>query len=219
MFLEHTNVVWGTHCPCGQEVFSLQEKLHPWDEGDAFLTLPCPACKTLVRVSQPLAKDYYNQRIYSLFADVKGVVLDLGCGGGFISQFLLSLPQVSRVIALDSDPGCREALTPLAVHGRLEFILADVADLGVALAGTQVDYAVSRDLFMFVEDVPEFLAQLSRLTRSGLRQMAWYAPQVPRMKNKVHPHQLPGILANLGWQATVTGLNWYKYGYFLKADK
>lgn len=218
MFRDHSNCIWGTRCRCGSDVYILQNKHHPWEATEFIARIPCQSCRELVDVDVKKAADYYNEKILSCFSDVRGTVLDLGCGGGFITQHLLTLPQVTRVIALDSDPGCRENLANIQ-DSRLEFVLADAADLGKLFAPGSIDYAVSRDVFMFIENPEVMFADLRRVTRSGIRQMGWYKPATGCMKNTLTPEDVRAALCRDGWLVDLDYLDWYKSGYFIRAEK
>lgn len=218
MFTEHENIVWGTRCECTNDVYILQNKFHPWMSNEFAVRIPCGFCGKLVDVNADKASAYYNGKILSHFADIRGVVLDLGCGGGFLSEYALTLPGVTRVIALDNDEKCGEDLKKLG-DSRLEFVAAGIDQIGGLFSRDSVDYVISRDVFMFIENTPQFFADIKKITRGGIRQMGWYKPSTQRMKNNLTPEEIHSALIETGWTGELECLDWYKCGYFIQADK
>lgn len=96
MFKEHNNIIWGSQCSCGEENYILQNKYHPWIETDFKAVLSCPSCHRSLIIDRVCAEHYYNQKILSHFEDVKGKILDLGCGGGFLSHHLIQKDEVKK---------------------------------------------------------------------------------------------------------------------------
>lgn len=218
MFQEHSNCIWGTRCQCGSHVYILQNHFHPWVNTDFIAQIPCTACKRMAEVDVQRASEYYNQRILSKFSDLHGTVLDLGCGGGFLTKHVLGLPGVTRVIALDSDPDCKDNIADLA-DSRVEFVQADAASLGEMFPANSIDYLISRDVFMFIKDTDKFFTDIAKVIRGGIRQMGWYQASNPRMNNLLTPDEIKATLVSLGWKVELELLDWYKSGYHLRADK
>ncbi|MEG1142228.1 MAG: hypothetical protein RSE41_07270 [Clostridia bacterium] len=89
MFREHNFVIWGTYCKCGNDCSILQNKHHPWDDTQFSIKLKCNVCNSDVVVDKNSAKIFYNNKIYSYFRNLYGEIVDLGCGGGFLSRYLI----------------------------------------------------------------------------------------------------------------------------------
>ncbi|MCO7126871.1 hypothetical protein NIE88_13950 [Sporolactobacillus shoreicorticis] len=95
MFREHKNMIWGTNCSkCGAECSVLQNAHHPWDRTTFGMIISCSSCGHENYVNQQAAAFFYKQRIYRYFTNLSGRILDLGCGGGLLSSYLLSQQNV-----------------------------------------------------------------------------------------------------------------------------
>lgn len=192
MFPEHSNTIWGTHCgECGNECSVLQNTHHPWDRTSFTIKLECPACGHEVTIDQRAAEDFYNQKIYSYFTGLSGHVIDLGCGSGFLSRFLLQEDCVERIYGLDKDSDCLQATQDLAeTTKKFTFIQSDLSEISLLFPKRSIDFFVSRDVFMFIEDTDRFFDDVSALVDKGVLQMGWYMKENQRMKNKVEPQKI-----------------------------
>lgn len=90
-------------------------------------------------------------------------VVDLGCGPGALTRTLADRWPHARVLGMDSSPAMIEAAEPLAVAGRLQFVLADIATWR---PGGPVDVVVANALLHWV---PGHLALLGEIA-------GWLAP-------------------------------------------
>ncbi len=220
MFKEHGYVIWGTKCSCGRENFILQNKFHPWVESDFILKIKCSNCKNVLEIDRQIATQYYNQKIFCFFDDVEGVILDIGCGGGFLTQHLIDKKDVNQVLAVDIDNDCKEEIDKLKDKGKnVEFKLCDLSDISELFEGKSVDYVVNRDVFMFVENTKKYFDDISRIARRGIRQMGWFVSGNERMKNNLTPSEIVKELEKRDWNVELFALDWYKCGYFIKADR
>ncbi|MGI5853416.1 MAG: class I SAM-dependent methyltransferase [Bacillota bacterium] len=229
MFLEHDFVVWGTLCDCGRDVAVLQNKVFPWSESDFQIKMICPACGKMVVVDQGRASDYYSRKILAMYDDVRGTVLDLGCGGGFLTEYVAAKKEVTRVLAIDPDPGCAEAINQIPdPEGKIDFRVADASVLGdlagAGMAGVEagtpsIDYLIHRDVFMFIDDPEKYFDDVTKIVRRGIRHVGWFMSGNARMKNTLEPQQILSELEKRGWRAQLHILDWYKCGYYISADK
>lgn len=220
MFQEHPFVVWGAQCRCGGEVSILQNSFHPWSSTDFIVKAWCPVCGRAVEIDQSRASEFYSRKILSYFTDVSGEVLDLGCGGGFLTEFVAGKDDVSRVCAIDSDPACEGSIGAINDPERkIRFERMDAGKIGRRFASDSVDYLVHRDVFMFIDDPGLYFDDVTRIVRRGIRHMAWYVKGNARMKNAVAPDEIVAELQRRGWEAGIEYLDWYKCGYFVRAQK
>lgn len=229
MFLEHDFVVWGTLCDCGRDVAVLQNKVFPWSESDFQIKMICPACGKMVVVDQGRASDYYSRKILAMYDDVRGTVLDLGCGGGFLTEYVAAKKEVTRVLAIDPDPEYAEEIGKIPdPEGKITFrvadasVLGDLAGAGKAWAGAgipSIDYLIHRDVFMFIDDPERYFDDVTSIVRRGIRHVGWFMSDNARMKNTMQPQQILSEMEKRGWRAQLHILDWYKCGYFICADK
>ncbi|MFE6775510.1 class I SAM-dependent methyltransferase [Streptomyces sp. NPDC057702] len=92
--------------------------------------------------------------------DVRGTVVDVGCGnGGFLRRLRRDRPDL-RIVGLDVSPGIlAEVPGPVAV--------ADAARLPLSAAG--VDAALATHMLYHVDDIPAAIGELARVVRPGGR--------------------------------------------------
>lgn len=220
MFKEHNFAVWGDYCECGCACSVLQNKFHPWEETDFKIKLICPSCSKDLIIDNKKASEFYNKKIFSYFRNLDGIILDLGCGQGFISSFLIESENVKAIYAVDIDISCRNDVEKLNnIRDIVKFINADASNLESKFAAGEVDYVVGRDVFMFIEDTQKFFDDIERTVKKGIRLMGWYVSGSSRMKNNLLPEQIAGELKRRGFDASIEDLDWYKCGYFIRADK
>lgn len=216
--LEHNNTIWGSICSCGNEVYILQNKFHPWNETDFTIELICPNCKKLLIVDQKKAANYYNEKIYSYYNHVTGNVIDLGCGGGFISNYLSNNNDINKISALDIDETVKDYINNINPN-RVHFIHAGAHELSQHFDTNSVDYLVHRDVFMFIEDTKKYFDDITNIVSKGIVHIGWYLSNNERMKNKLLPVEIKEELENRGWMVTLEYLPWYKCGYIIIANK
>ncbi|WP_373899402.1 class I SAM-dependent methyltransferase [Haloimpatiens sp. FM7315] len=273
MFKEHNYVAWGDICSCGSEVYVLQNKYHPWEDVDFKIKIKCRNCGKSLEVDKSKAENFYNRKILSYFKDVEGTVIDLGCGSGFLSEYLLENNNVKKIYAIDNDIESKKFIDELNLANRLNcanelncrdisncedksdfdsrldwknksnlsdrcnfadklhlrdksnnkdkitFLHMDICDLGKCFENKKVDYIVSRDVFMFVDDTERYFQDVNKVVSKGVRQMGWYIGENKRMRNKLTPEEIKEKLINRDWKVYLEDLDWYKSGYFIRADK
>lgn len=220
MFQEHEFTVWGAECECGREVAVLQNKAHPWLESELVIKAKCPGCGQSISIDQARASEFYSKKILSYYSDISGAVLDLGCGEGFLSAYLAAREQVDAVWAIDCDPDCEKTVGQIAdPKGKIRFQAIDAREIGERFGPGSVDYLVHRDVFMFVADASRYFDDVTRIVKRGIRHMGWFMTGNARMQNQMHPDEIVGELRRRGWNAEIEYLDWYKCGYYIRADR
>jgi SAM-dependent methyltransferase len=220
MFNEHDFTVWGSFCECGQECSVLQNNEHPWNDTQFTIKMKCEQCGEEVIINKQKAEAFYNHKIFPYFKGVTGEVVDLGCGGGYLSRYCLENENVSKVYGMDIEGECRDHLIDLLNRfNHFFFINADLHDLDQLFDDTSIDYIISRDVFMFIEDTNKYFDDVTRLVKKGIRHMGWYVHDNPRMKNNLTPSEIAEEYKKRGWNVELESLDWYKSGYFIHAYK
>lgn len=218
MFKEHQFTVWGTYCKCGNECSILQNKHHPWDDTDFTVKLNCSACKNEVVVDKKKAEEFYNNKIYSYFNDVYGTIIDLGCGSGFLSRYLLQCHKVHKIYGVDIDSSCKSDLCDITgLESKFEFICSDINNMDITFKHKKIDFLVSRDVFMYIEDTKKYFDNVSDIVHKGIKQMGWYMRDNKNKRNDLLPEQIAMEYEDRGWKVELQYLNWYKSGYFINA--
>lgn len=220
MFKEHNFAVWGSNCTCGQECFILQNKFHPWIEKEFIIKIKCPSCGREQEIDGDKASEFYSRKILRYYRNIEGSVIDLGCGGGFLAEFLAKEEKVHKIYAVDNDISCREEIEGVDCgKGKISFIHMDVCNLDKQFNQSEIDFLVSRDVFMFIDNTEKYFNDVTAIVKKGIRQMGWYAANNERMKNHLHPDQIVEELAKRNWKVNIEYLDWYKCGYFIEAIK
>lgn len=220
MFREHEFIIWGTNCKCGCICSILQNEHHPWDDTKFSIKLKCSNCNRDVIIYKKEAKAFYNNKIYSYFNDLYGNIIDLGCGGGFLSRYLINQDNVKTVWGLDIDDNCIGELEDIiGINEKFKFQKYNGSDLAKEFDESSIDYLVSRDVFMFIEDTEKYFDEVSKIVTKGIRQMGWYIDSNKRMNNKLTPDEIANEYSKRGWKVEIEYLDWYKSGYFINACK
>ncbi len=94
---------------------------------------------------------------------LKGVVLDAGCGDGFVTNAISKLPQVDEVIGLDISGTAISIAQPKYPH--LNFKVGQVADL--PFKSNYFDAITAIELIEHVYDVEQMLREFCRVLKSG----------------------------------------------------
>ncbi len=192
MFKEHNYVIWGTKCQCGK----------------------------ILEINREKAEAFYNSKIYDYYKELSGDVIDLGCGGGFITNYINSNHLVNNIYAIDRDSGCIEDLSKIKdEQEKIKFINIDISELSNKFKENSVDYIVSRDVFMFIEDTEKYFTDMCRIAKKGIIQMGWYISHNHRMKNQITPDKIAIEFKRRGWKVRINYLEWYKSGYVILADR
>lgn len=166
-----------------------------------------------------MAAAFYDEKILSYFAGVYGKVLDLGCGGGFLSRALLEENAIDKIYGLDIDEQCTDELKDIMISNKFQFIKVDISALGEVFGDRNVDFLVSRDVFMFIEDTDKYFEAITKIVSKEIRQMGWYQGSNNRMKNNLTPDKIVEEYNKRGWTTEIEYLDWYKAGYFIRASK
>lgn len=133
---------------------------------------------------------------------------------------MLNQNKVDKVYGLDKDVDCVKELEDIIEEQKkFKFINSDISSISSRFSFNSIDFLVSRDVFMFVEDTDRYFSDVTEIISKGIRQIGWYMKDNSRMKNKLAPQQIADEYRKKGWIVELEYLDWYKCGYFINAYK
>ena len=113
-------------------------------------------------------ENYWFQRHVAAYrhvaARVHGTVVDAGCGEGYGLRILRDAG-ARGVIGVDGDEATVEHARARYASESIEVVEADLADLPLVV--DTMDATVSLQVIEHIREVPDFLAELARITRPG----------------------------------------------------
>jgi ubiquinone/menaquinone biosynthesis C-methylase UbiE len=129
-------------------------------------------------------------------------VLDLGCGGGWLSAMLSAKPQAGRIIAWDSSPALLRDVVPEMVElvggdgDRIECVCGDFVPL--LLDDGSVDVVVMSSAFHHAERPEALLDELARVLAPGgtvilLNETPWHPVAVFGFATRMYAAALLGL--------------------------
>jgi SAM-dependent methyltransferase len=199
--------IWGTVCDCDNDVYTFANE-HPWMDVDVFYDVKCDKCNKLHKINKDMAATFYENKIYGLFKEVKGSVLELGSGGGFITKYLSTKSDVDNILAIDIDDESNEYATEY-IHGDLN----KFKDFNIT---KRFDYVVCRDVFMYLDDLDELFHEISKIS-SKLLFLNWYNPYHKNCHNKTNPVEIFELLKKYYKDIEIVYPPFYKWGYLIRS--
>ncbi len=214
-FIQHSNIVWGNKCNCGNNIDILQNQFHPWDTETNFkITIKCSNCGIINTISQKEASNYYNNKIYEIYDEISGNIIDLGCGGGFLSS--LAKQKGCHVLGIDIDKKSSDLIgTNLDIFENLDINSLNINSLEKKYI-TKYNYIIHRDVFMFISNTENYFKQIKNVGK-GVIHVGWFVKNNKRMKNLLTPDQILQKYLEAGFKASIEYLEWYASGYVIKA--
>lgn len=218
-FQEHRNIIWGKKCEnCGHDVYLLQQDYHPWGDKEFAPLVTCPKCQQKQIINKEQAAIYYSRKIYSFFDIPDGVVLDLGCGGGFLSSKLIQNSKITKIFAVDYDQNVQKSIESIK-SPKIKFINQDADHLENNKLISNVDYLVHRDLFMFISNTENYFNYVRKSVSKSVYHMGWFIRGSERMKNQLLPEEIKEKYLEKGFEVSIKYPDWYSCGYFIRADR
>lgn len=193
--------------------------------------------RTLLRIQESSAYGTFCERVYgrdlrqlnavdeeqlqkllsSLHLNESHRVLDLGCGGGFISEYISDITgaKVTGIDFVDDIIKSAQKRT-LLKKDRLTFLTADLNNLSetfekkILSASDKFNYIISIDALYFVDDITDIIKSMKRLLRPGGQFATFYTykKQVGDEGNKLNPKQ-----NKLGKALTSSGFRYVTYDF------
>ena len=200
--------IWGTYCVCGNELFEYVDS-HPWDDEAEFKTIiKCEKCGRTTIVNREIAEEYYNNKIYGCFSSVKGNVIEIGCGGGFLTDFICNKENVDSILAIDIDDELEKE------NNKIKFVKMDLNDINESIFDKKYDYLICRDVLMYLDDLEKVISVLSKVS-SKVCLLNWYNENHRNCINKTRPEDVFGIVKKYYKNVVIEYPSFYKCGYFI----
>ena len=199
--------VWGTICECGNKVFGFVNE-HPWMEVDAEYKVTCLKCNKKHLINRKMATKYYEDIVLDVFKDVKGRVLELGSGGGFVTKYLASKEDISYVMAIDIDDDSNEFAD--------KYVKWDINKVDELDISEEFDYVVCRDVFMYLDNLEHIFSNLAKIS-SKIVFLNWYNPNHKNCHNKTLPIEIFNCLKKYYHDVELSYPTFYKCGYLIRS--
>jgi trans-aconitate 2-methyltransferase len=140
---------------------------------------------------------------FDLLAQVRleapAAVADLGCGTGSLTRTLADRWPRAYVVGVDNSADMLKKAEPLAIPGRLEFVLADLIDWSPT---TSLDLIVSNAAFHWIPDHEALLARLAKTVAPG----GMLAVQMPHRFQTTSQQAVELTSADPRWAALLEGV-------------
>lgn len=119
-------------------------------------------------------EDYFRKVLVPLFGlREDSVVLDVGCGLGFIGAKLAEFVPKGKVIGVDLDPKLIEQAKKRAKSRRIENLDFRVGDAyGLPIDDSSVDLSICQTLLMHLDEPLKGIKEMQRVTKTGGRVVA-----------------------------------------------
>ena len=201
--------IWGCICECGEEVFDYFDD-HPWSNDKSILkTIKCNKCGRLCKIDCKIAGQFYNDKIFQCFKEVSGSVLEIGCGGGLISEYVASLETVTSLVTVDID---QDSMSIIAnKHYQMDLNNFDEDNFR-----EKFDYVICRDVLMYLDDIEYTFSKLSKISNKVIL-LNWYDKNHKNCLNKTPPLKILDILNKYYKNLVIEYPYFYKNGYLIKS--
>lgn len=201
--------IWGCMCDCGNEAFDYFDE-HPWCGDKSILkTVTCSKCGRTYKIDCVAGEDFYNQKVLECFKDIYGNVLEIGCGGGFISNYVMNLKDVNYLVTIDKD---EESICRISdKHYQL-----DLNNFDENVFETKFDFIICRDVLMYLDDVQYTFEKLSKISNKIVL-LNWYDINHKNCLNKTSPLKVLEILNKYYKNLDIQYPYFYKKGYLIKS--
>lgn len=205
--------IWGKECECGNNVFAFFDE-HPWKEEVISKNLVCSKCKKNISINNEEASEYYNNLIFKCYDEVKGNVLEIGCGGGLLTSYLANKKEVNQVVAIDNDLSKdeEEYINSLNVN---KFIKLDLDNFDENIFNMHFDYVICRDVLMYLDNIDYTFKKLSKISDKIIL-LNWHNPNHKNCINKTKPKDIFKIMKKYYKNIEISYPFFYKYGYLIK---
>lgn len=170
----------GLTCDCGHDVFVMSDR-HPYVLNTDFkLKEKCKNCGKENVITKDKAINFYEKKVRDVFSGVFGCVLEIGCGGGFLTEALLVNKNVKKIVAVDIDDDLNNNLKQ---NKKLTFLQLDLNTFKEKDLNQKFDFIVCKDVLMYLNDCDSVIQKLQKLSNNILF-LNWFNKDHKNCKNK-----------------------------------
>ena len=205
--------LWGTKCSCGNIVYGFFEESLFLEENIS-KEIICSNCNKISKVKIETARRFYNELIYDCFKDVKGKVLELGCGGGLLTKYLASKKDVESVVAVDNEMEGKE-INFINSLDKCLFVEMDLNDFDETLFSNKFDYIVCKDVLMYLDNIECTFSKLSKISHNIIL-LNWFNTRHKNCLNKMAPIDAFEVIKRYYKDIEIIYPSFYKWGYIIK---
>lgn len=203
--------VWGTYCECSNEVYTFKDE-HPWNGNiDIIEKVKCDKCGKVNEINCFKASEYLENKIYECFKNISGKVLEIGCGGGLITNYLVNNHKVEYLVTLDND---NESISEISN----KHINMDLNKIDLSVFDGEFDYVVCRDVLMYLNDIDYTLKELSKISKKVIL-LNWYNVEHKNCINKTEPIKILEIASKYYDNLELIYPWFYKNGYIIQTKE
>lgn len=202
--------IWGCLCECGNEAFDYFDE-HPWCEENIIKVVKCSKCGKIQKINCSQAEKFYNNKIFECFKDLYGSVLEIGCGGGLVSEYVSSLENVKYLATVDID---EESVSQVSnKHYKL-----DLNNFDESIFDAKFDFVICRDVLMYLDDIEYTFNKLSKISNKVIL-LNWHDINHKNCLNKTEPLKILEILKKYYNNLVIEYPYFYKKGYLIKSSE
>lgn len=199
--------IWGIICECGNEVCDYYNE-HPWcDDENIIKIIKCDNCGKMHRISQKEAEEFYNNKIFNCFSGIYGNVLEIGCGGGLITQYVKTLKKVEKIVTVDIDDDSINEISDQ--HFKL-----DLNEFDDGIFNQKFDFVICRDVLMYLENIEYTFSKLSKISNKVVL-LNWHDINHKNCLNKTYPLEIFKLLNKYYNNLKIEYPYFYKKGYLI----
>lgn len=205
--------IWGKRCSCGNIVYGFYEE-HLFVEENINKEIVCLKCNKNNNIKKEEAREFYNKLIFECFKEVKGKVLEIGCGGGFLTTYLTNKKDVTSVLAVDNDMSNNE-IKYINSLDNCKYKNIDLNNFCEEIFDEHFDYVVCKDVLMYLKDIDYTFNILSKIS-SKIVLLNWHSINHKNCLNKTGPNDVYEIINKYYNDIEITYPSFYKWGYLVK---
>ena len=213
--MKKQNII-GTICDCKSEVFQMREE-HPYGVPEDYaLKLVCKKCGKQNIITKEKSIKFYEQKVRAVFNNAAGSVLEIGCGGGFLTKALIDNKNITKIVAVDKDDVLRENVKN---NKKLSFVKLDLDYLDETIFKQKFDYVVCKDVLMQLKDYDIVIKKLSRVAKNMIL-LNWFNKNHKNCFNKnAGPIKVKRALQKHYRHVTLSYPKLYNWCYLLFASE